>query len=202
MPERQGSEDHQVQQKWDARYRQMDREPKPARVLLENRHLLPSAGCALDLACGLGGNALLLAEHGLDTWAWDISTVAVVRVQEAARQRCLALHVEVRDVSVHLPPPGSFDVIVVSRFLDRHIASALIQALNPEGLLFYQTFTRHAVDVIGPTNPAYLLDAGELLSLFGQLHVLVYRDEGRVGDVTQGLRHEALFVGQKIVARM
>jgi 2-polyprenyl-3-methyl-5-hydroxy-6-metoxy-1,4-benzoquinol methylase len=177
----------------------MDREPKAARVLLENRHLLPTVGCALDLACGLGGNALLLAEHGLDTWAWDISEVAVARLQETATQQGLFLHAEVRDVSADPPGPSRFDVIVVSRFLDRHITSALVEALNPEGLLFYQTFTHHAADVIGPKNPAYLLDSQELLSLFEQLHVLVYRDEGRVGDLTQGLRHEALLVGKKAV---
>lgn len=199
MPERQGLEDRQAQRKWDGRYRQMDREAKPARVLLENRHLLPTSGCALDLACGLGGNALRLAEHGLHTWAWDISEVAVARLQETAMQQGLSLHVEVRDVSASPPEPGRFDVIVVSRFLDRQLASPLIDALNPGGLLFYQTFTRHAADVIGPQNPAYLLDRQELLSLFGQLDILVYRDEGCVGDLTQGLRHEALLVGQKVV---
>jgi tellurite methyltransferase len=47
--------------KWDARYRERDRIPSPALVLSENLHLLPGSGAALDLACGLGENALLLA---------------------------------------------------------------------------------------------------------------------------------------------
>lgn len=33
-----------------------------------------------------------------------------------------------------------FDVIVVSRFLDRTLGDAIIEVLKPDGLLFYQTF--------------------------------------------------------------
>jgi len=51
--------------------------PAAARVLVDFEHLLPATGRALDLACGSGGNALLLAQHGLKTWAWDISDTAV-----------------------------------------------------------------------------------------------------------------------------
>jgi tellurite methyltransferase len=188
----------QARQQWNARYQHMTRAPKPARVLQENQHLLPSSGDALDLACGLGGNALLLAEHGLDTWAWDISEVDVARLQDTARQRGVVLHTEVRDVSAHPPSPNRFDVIVVSRFLDRDLAPALMQALKPEGLLFYQTFQRHAVDEIGPRNPAYLLQDQELLALFRPLRLLVYREEGRVGDLAHGFRYEAMLVGQKV----
>ena len=49
------------QARWDQRYRETSSEPQAARVLSDNLRLLPAAGTALDLACGLGGNALLLA---------------------------------------------------------------------------------------------------------------------------------------------
>ena len=171
-------EARQARQKWNARYRHTTRTPNPARVLLENQHLLPSAGCALDLACGLGGNALVLAEHGLETWGWDISDVVVARVRRMARQRGVSLHVEARDVVACPPSCNSFDVIVVSHFLERNLVPALIQALTPGGLLFYQTSTRSAGDPGGPTQPVHRLALQELLSLFRTLHVLVYREEG------------------------
>ena len=38
------------------------------------------------------------------------------------------------------------------------------------------------------------------LTLFRTLHVLVYREEGQAGDLTHGLRHAAMFVGQKVAA--
>jgi SAM-dependent methyltransferase len=167
-------------------------------VLWENQHLLPATGRALDLACGLGGNALLLAACGLETWAWDISDIAVARVQAATQQRGVALHAEVRDVVACPPCAESFDVIVVSRFLDRDLAPALIEALRPAGLLFYQTFTQVTVgDTKGPMNPAYRLAPQELFTLFHPLRILVYREEGNVGDTTCGWRNEALLVAQK-----
>ncbi len=67
--------------KWDTRYREAHRVPETALVLSEFQHLLPTSGRALDLACGLGGNALLLAAHGLETHAWDISPVGVERLK-------------------------------------------------------------------------------------------------------------------------
>ena len=188
-----------TRQQWHARYQHPARAPHAARVLWENQPLLPPTGQALDLACGAGGNALLLAVHGLETWAWDIAAVAVARVQAVAQQQGAVLHTEVRDVVACPPLPESFDVIVVSRFLERCLAPALIDALKPDGLLFYQTFTHVTVGAVwGPTNPAYRLAPQELLTLFQPLRVLVYRAEGCVGDTTRGWRNEALLVAQKV----
>lgn len=184
--------------KWDTRYRQAAEPSAPARVLVENVHLLPQDGTALDLACGLGANALLLAERGLEVFAWDSSAVAIEKLQTRARACDLPVHTEVRDVVAHPPEHARFDVIVVSRFLDRRLTSHLMAALRPGGLLFYQTFTRIRVDASGPSNPDYLLADNELLSLFRPLQVLVYREEGRVGDLSHGFRGEAMLVARKV----
>jgi tellurite methyltransferase len=200
MSERKVAAGCEARQRWNTRYQQQTtHDAKAARVLTENQHLLPPAGRALDLACGLGGNAQLLAAHGLETWAWDISEIAVAQVRSMSQQGDLSIRTEVRDVSLHPPAPDSFDVIVISRFLDRDLAPALMAALTPNGLLFYQTFTRDAQAVVGPKNPAYLLAPQELLSLFRPLRLLVYREEGQVGDLSRGLRYEAMLVGQKVV---
>jgi 2-polyprenyl-3-methyl-5-hydroxy-6-metoxy-1,4-benzoquinol methylase len=83
--------DSSLREKWDARHGDAQKRPVVAEVLAQNRHLLPAAGAALDLACGLGGNALLLAELGLEVKAWDLSAVAVRRLGETALQRGLSL---------------------------------------------------------------------------------------------------------------
>ncbi len=118
---------------WDERYHAAAGAPPPARVLVDHAHLLPAAGQALDLACGLGANALLLAARGLETWAWDNSPVAIARLNAAATAAGVALHTAVRDVIVQPPEPARFDVIVVSHFLERSLASALQAALRPPG---------------------------------------------------------------------
>lgn len=183
-------------QKWDTRYREASA-PPPARVLLENIHLLPRSGRALDLACGLGSNALLLAERGLETYGWDSSSVAVEELRRRARERGVCVHAEVRDVVAWPPERARFDVIVVTHFLDRSLTPHLINALNADGLLFYQTFTRARVSDTGPSNPAYRLAENELLSMFSALQLLVYREEGRTGDLGSGFRDEAMMVARK-----
>jgi len=187
-------------EKWDRRYREGGTEaPAPARVLVDNGHLLPSAGRALDLACGLGGNALWLAERGLEVSAWDVSPVAIERLAARAGRLGLVIDAEVRDVCDQPPAPASFDVIVVAHFLARSLAPRLVRALRPGGLLFYETFTRERVGEGGPSNPDFLLGPNELLGLFRPLHVLAYREEGRAGDTDRGFRDKAWLVAQKRV---
>jgi tellurite methyltransferase len=184
--------------KWDARYHEANAaDARPCGVLETFQHLLPSAGSALDVACGLGGNAQLLACRGLETAAWDLSPVAIARLGNLAASRGLPLRAEIRDVLSQPPEPGRFDVIVVSHFLERELAPALQDALRPGGLLFYQTWTREAVDGGGPQNPAFRLAANELLRLFGGLRVIAYREEGIIGDTACGVRNEAWLVASR-----
>ncbi|WP_139349763.1 class I SAM-dependent methyltransferase [Thioalkalivibrio denitrificans] len=188
-----------MHEKWDTRYRDADvSEARPCRVLAEFAHLLPERGRALDLAAGLGGNAKLLAEAGLDTEAWDISPVAVEKLNEYARTRGLPLEAVVRDVENAPPVEHSFDVIVVSRFLERPLVPALIGALRPGGLVFYETFTREKVDETGPSNPDFRLAPNELLTLFSPLRLVAYREEGVIGDTGRGWRNEAMLIGMKV----
>jgi len=186
-----------VQQKWDKRHQQKDTPLEPSRSLSENAHLLPMKGTALDLACGLGGNALFLAKRGLDVSAWDISPVAINALDAVAQNADLTLNLEVSDVEQRKWEQNRFDVIVVSRFLERSLCEKISSALKIGGLLYYQTFVQDKVADIGPRNPDYLLELNELLRLFPSLKVIVYREEGCIGDVAKGFRNEALLVAQK-----
>ena len=188
-----------TRQCWDQRYRDSITEQPSALVLSAHVHLLPATGTALDLACGLGANALLLTGRGLETWAWDISPVAIGRLNSYIAQAGLVIHTEVRDVVLEPPEPARFDVIVVSRFLERSLVPFLQAALRPGGLLFYQTFTKtRTSEAMGPRNPDFLLDDNELLRLFAPLKIRFYREEGLLGDTAQGLRNEALLIAQKV----
>jgi tellurite methyltransferase len=188
---------NELQVKWDQRYREAQALPPPARVLTENAHLLPGSGHALDLACGLGANALFLAGRGLTVEAWDLSPVAIERLSREAGASGLQVTALVRDGVAQPPRPGSCDVVVVSHFLDRTLLPHLADALRPGGLLFYQTFSREAVSRSGPSNPAYRLGDNELARAFSHLLLRFYREEGRLGDLEHGCRDLALLVAQK-----
>lgn len=187
-----------LQNKWDAIYSDSRQKVEAAEVLFNNRHLLPPRGKALDLACGLGGNALLMAEQGLQVDAWDISAVALTKLRTQASEHKLAITTRQCLITAAGLPISHFDVIVISRFLDRSLCNAIMATLKAEGLLFYQTFTRNKLDQQGPSNPDYLLECNELLNLFSPLRLVYYQENSHIGDLRLGNRNEACYIGQKI----
>tara|TARA_R110001606_G_scaffold346892_3_gene495924 strand:- start:30777 stop:31346 length:570 start_codon:yes stop_codon:yes gene_type:complete len=186
-----------IQTKWDAIYSKKDNAPTASLVLTQNQHLLPRNGIALDLACGRGGNAVLLAKAGLEVSAWDVSPVAIKQLQDFAYLNNLTINAQVQDVVALPPKPNSLDVLVVSFFLNRNLCKSLLGALRPGGVLFYQTYCQQKVEQKGPNNADFLLADNELLHLFSTMKVRVYREESLLGDHQQGWRNQALLVAEK-----
>tara|TARA_R110002111_G_scaffold72118_1_gene115401 strand:- start:577 stop:1155 length:579 start_codon:yes stop_codon:yes gene_type:complete len=186
-----------IQTKWDQIYQQHNGALRVVEVLQNNHYLLPKAGIALDLACGMGGNAVFLAEKGLTVKAWDISSVAIEQLALTAKERKLAIEAEVRDVVANPPEENSVDVLLVSHFLARELCPAIIAAIKPGGLLFYQTYCQEKVHEVGPKNPNYLLADNELMRLFSEMKLRVYREEAMLGEHTMGMRNQAWLLAEK-----
>jgi 2-polyprenyl-3-methyl-5-hydroxy-6-metoxy-1,4-benzoquinol methylase len=161
--------------RWDERHRRSENTGSACAVLDEHRDLLPATGKALDLAAGLGANALLLAEAGLQTCAWDFSPVALDRLRQSASARGLHVRTLEIDLESGCLPAQRFDLIVVSRYLHRPLCAWIESALRPRGLLFYETFLGDAHSG-GPSNPAFRLRAGELPRLFEGLDRILYEE--------------------------
>lgn len=195
--------DETARAKWNEAYRNAEPgQSEPARVLKENAHLLPPSGEALDLASGLGNNAIFLAKNGLATQAWDISDLAAAKISQHAQATGLPLVGIARDVLAAPPAAHSFDVICVAHYLERSLASTLAAALRPGGLLFYQTFTREVTaDYSGPKNPAFRLEPNELLQIFSGMRIVFYREDGLIGDLHRGVRNIAMLVVQTVSSR-
>ena len=191
--------DKQAQNKWNNIYAGVDiGQASSSKVVEENNHLLPLQGRALDLACGTGGDAVYLAKHGLTVDAWDISDAVIEKLSLYALDNSLPVNAEVRDINVQPPGKNIYDVIAVAHFLERDLMPILIQSLKPGGLIFYQTFSRIVTpSYSGPKNPDFRLDENELLDLFGELKLVVYREEGLLGDIQHGFRNEVMYIGQK-----
>jgi tellurite methyltransferase len=183
---------------WDDRYKKREKRATVDSFLTENRHLLPKKGRVLDVACGLGGNALYLAQIGLTVEAWDFSASAVVQLQEEALGQGVKIEALQRDVIGEPWPVERFDLITVSRFLERSLVDAMVLALKPGGLLFYQTFIQLKTEEVGPKNPAYRLEKNELLSLFvPALELVFYREEWELGRAGSRQRDSAFLIGKR-----
>lgn len=165
----------------------------PASWLLDNADLLPFHGRALDVACGRGRHAMWLGARGLETLGVDRNEEAVAFVNDEARRLGVPVRAEVRDIEAPGVSLGHnhYDVIVVVHYLHRPLFPALIDALRPDGLLIYETFTREQAKRGKPSSPAFLLETGELRRLVQPLTILRER-EGVFDD-----RDIAAVVGRK-----
>jgi len=150
----------------------------PCGWLTGNQHLLPASGDALDLACGSGRHAIWLAEQGFRTVAVDRDATAIHALNQEAARRGLAVRAKVVDLEYgqSFPEPDSFDLIVVVHYLHRPLFPLLVSALRLGGVLVYETFTRAQAARGKPTNPAFLLESGELADLVRPLAILSTRE--------------------------
>jgi len=136
--------------------------------------LIPPGGRVLDLACGGGRHAVYLAglEHDVVAVDRDLSLAAVLRNTPGITWRQADLE------EGAWPFPGeTFQGVVVTNYLHRPLFDRLFAALEPGGVLIYETFSLGQVKYGRPRNPAHLLLPGELLEMArGKLRVLGFED--------------------------
>lgn len=168
----------------------------PAGWLLDNADLLRPGMRVADVAAGRGRHALLLAAAGFHVTAFDRDEAALMRVRERAARCGWTIAIDVRDLEVPGADLGdaAFDAIVVTHYLHRPLFPAIARALAPGGVLLYETFTTAQALRGKPTNPAFLLEPGELPRLVTPLEVVRSR-EGEVDG-----RMVASVVARKAIA--
>jgi SAM-dependent methyltransferase len=154
--------------RWNEKHRDAEFLGDPSPFLVECRPLLPPAR-ALDLACGLGANALYLAEGGFRVDALDWSFEALRKTAAAARGRNLDLALVACDLTRFPLPPGRYDAVVSFRFLDRALWPSMTKALRPGGALVLSTFNRRYLETRPDFPKEYCLEDGELLRAFSPI---------------------------------
>jgi SAM-dependent methyltransferase len=129
-------------------------------------------GPVLDVACGAGRHAIFFAERGLEV-------VAVDRNDQVLPG---AIHFVKADLEDGSPWPLAnqhFAAIVVTNYLHRPLLPTLMGSLDAGGVLIYETFMVGNERYGKPSNPAFLLEPGELLEAFGALTVVAF-EQGAV----------------------
>ncbi len=135
------------------------------------------AGRVLDLACGGGRHARLLAAAGHAVLAVDRNAEALASMAgPGIDTACIDLENGIG--AAELLQPGNFAGIVVTNYLHRPLLPLLFASLADGGVLIYETFA-HGNGAFGkPSSPAFLLQPGELLvaAREAQVHVLAFED--------------------------
>ena len=126
---------------------------------------LITRGPVLDVACGAGRHARLFAARGLEVVALDREPQQIpgVRFVQA-------------DLEAGHWPLGAerFAAIVVTNYLHRPLFAQLETALAEEGVLIYETFMVGNEKHGRPSNPAFLLQPGELLQAYRGLTPIAF----------------------------
>jgi len=159
--------------RWDEKYVQQGGPAPdavgPAAVFAAHREAFPSAGEAIDVACGQGTGAVWLARRGLRVRGFDVSPVAVEQARALAAHhgvdhRC---RFDVVDLDGGLPSGPPADVVYCARFRDPRLDAAMIERLTPGGLLAVTALSR-----VGGAAGRFRAEPGELRTAFGDLEVV------------------------------
>lgn len=135
---------------------------------------LPAGGRVLDLACGGGRHARLLARMGHRVEAVDRDLDALSRLAGVDGVCARAADLEGQPWPF---APASFQGVVVTNYLHRPLLADLVGALAPGGVLIYETFAAGNERYGRPGNPDFLLRPGELLEVVrGRLRVVAFED--------------------------
>lgn len=137
---------------------------------------LPEPRRALDIAVGRGRHAVPLARAGLRVFGVDARYERVRdAVEEAARQG-LVVRGWCADLTTYPLPRSSFELVLVTRYLQRDLFGAIREAVVPGGVVIYETFTIGRLPGPSPKSPYHLLDHGELPSYFATFEVIFYEE--------------------------
>jgi len=137
--------------------------------------LIPG-GAVLDLACGSGRHARHLAALEHEVVAVDNDPEALAA---AAGPGIVTSCIDLEGEGAAWPfGPDRFAGIVVTNYLHRPLIADMLTSLAPHGVLIYETFADGNAQFGKPSNPAFLLQPGELLDWARQhgLRVVAFED--------------------------
>jgi SAM-dependent methyltransferase len=155
--------------RWDEKYRSGYGTGGTAEPLLVDAVAGLRPGRALDLACGLGRNALYLAERGWHVTALDYSAVAIDSLRGPSID---ARVVDLEDPAFQLPD-SQYDLIVDVLYLKRSLFSQIRTALKPGGMF---VGVMAMFDDDAPMNADYLCAPDELRMAFSDWTIHHYRE--------------------------
>jgi SAM-dependent methyltransferase len=163
--------------------------------------LLHAGDTVLDVACGYGRHAKYFASRGHHVTAVDRDGDAIASLQNIAN-----IHAELRDLegdgsgAAWPYPKHVFDAIVVCNYLWRPTFAAMLDSLQPGGVLMYDTFMDGNERYGKPSRADFLLRSNELLErLRGGFTVRAYEEGDDRGPDGHTLAVKARVVAIRIV---
>lgn len=142
----------------------------PSPWIVQWAGLIAPAATVLDVAAGGGRHATYFADRGHHVTAIDRDTGTLPQRPD--------IEIVTADLEGGSPwplPGRTFGAVIVTNYLHRPLFPMLFDALQPGGVLLYETFMVGNERFGRPGNPDFLLKDGELLELVrGRFSVTAY----------------------------
>lgn len=166
----------QDRDKWNQRYAEDSyRKTNPVTLLADWLENIPR-GRALDVACGAGRNAILLAQTGFQVDAIDISREGLNKARQTAEEQGLSINWIEHDLDEPYPFESHYDLIIVMWYVDLGLINRLCQCLAPGGYLVCQEHLVTGQEAIGPAGTDFRVAPGSLREAASGLDVLLYEE--------------------------
>lgn len=185
-----------MKETWDERYRSGKYSSAEPHKLLIDLTAKIKAGNALDIACGVGRNAIFLAEKGFQVTAVDNSAVGIEIAKQRAQEKGVKIDFRVADLEKNEfePQENAYDLICDFYYLQRNLFPAIKKGIKPAGIIIA------AIHIYGDTEEAgeFLLKESELREIFKDFEILHYH-ETSLTDTDSGEHHRrtAEIIGKK-----
>lgn len=141
-------------------------------------HLVRAGADVLDVACGSGRHTALFSGAGFQVTAVDRDIGQLGPLADGTGVVAVELDLE---GEVGWPfSEQTFGAVVVTNYLHRPLFPALVSALEPGGVLIYETFAVGNEAYGKPSNPNFLLRPGELLAAVEETLTVVAFEHGTV----------------------
>lgn len=162
--------------KWNEKYTNNKSllKKRPQSKKLSNAIKIVKGNLALDVACGVGRNSIFLAQNGFEVEALDISSVAL---EELDKNNYKNIKTKQIDLESYCPKEDSYNLIVMTNYLDRNLIEKLYKALKKDGILFIETYMFHKENEKTPSNPNFLLKENELKTFFKEEGIILDYEE-------------------------
>jgi len=156
--------------KWNKRFREMNFQDKPSKVVVEFARLA-KGNKALDIAAGLGRNAKFLARQGFEVDALELSDVGIELLREIRNVNAYQV-----DLDNYVLRQNNYDLIICLNYLNRKLFPQIKKVLKSGGVLIYEALCIKEEEAGTVKNPDYFLKANELRNSFNELNIFTTKN--------------------------
>lgn len=138
------------------------KEPSP--LLCENISVF-ATGRALDIASGIGRNAVFLADRGFRVDAVDNSRVGLLMAKDLMREKNVRVNLIFADLENYVIKPERYNLIINFYYLHRALFPDMTAGLKSGGYLVFESLTTGDAGFSESKNPDYYLEPNELFDM-------------------------------------